>query len=499
MSIDEQTIYIEALALGMERGFHMLFAELHSEKSSSIEAYRTCGFLYWNRRFLLAYENMLRSLGARYACVTIPYWDYFADYAKFIGNKCDSFQSCSTILAGIGGSKGVPKSVTINGRTFTDNCVTQFPFSSFCESSSIIDKSLCAGCVPRAELTSKPFPSGLGYAGLGVMLGKAKGLRDFNNNILFGVHNSIHSALGSTMASIVAPADPLFFSHHATIDMLHQMYLECQVGDSYLSDTSLGVQRFVFQKCSIAGETCPDTSSPVTQLWATAAAPADTIPAEVHSSLKQFFSNLPTKYSNWASTSALGVNSYDYERDDLLTNLQKYGFVCPSQAFTVQSILTSTRSEKSAEATPNEKRALQFIDFGRQPIVATPKSPPPPNPPAMADGFGTISGPLPSLPVDPDRDFIQALSIDFLDSALLAARAIDGTLETAFLQVELMECAFYDRFFRVDDLTKEFRDSFGLGDDTHTRCTTLKTQLANGEAAILVDDWISYFQQLVRG
>lgn len=103
MTVTEQQVYLDAIALGMSRGYRILFTEMHSEMTSATEFYMTCGFLYWNGRFLLAYENMLRSLGARYACVTIPYWDYFADYASFVDGRCNSIESCSPILKGLAG------------------------------------------------------------------------------------------------------------------------------------------------------------------------------------------------------------------------------------------------------------------------------------------------------------------------------------------------------------------------------------------------------------
>lgn len=129
MTQAERNLYVEALGIGMQKGYHILFTEVASEKTSSTEFLRTCGFLYWNRRFVLAYENMLRSLGPKYACLTIPYWDYFADYARFVAKKCEnngtSIEACSPILRGLGGSQGTTRSVTINGRTFAGNCVTK--------------------------------------------------------------------------------------------------------------------------------------------------------------------------------------------------------------------------------------------------------------------------------------------------------------------------------------------------------------------------------------
>jgi tyrosinase len=194
MTPTEQSLYVEALGLGMQRGYHILFTELASEKASSTEFYRTCGFLYWNRRFVLAYENMLRSLDPKFACLTIPYWDYFADYARFLEGKCEdggtSLEACSSILRGLGGSQGATRSVNINGRAVSGNCVTKAPANSFCESSTITTSSQCAHCIPRANWAAKTFPAGFGYAGIGVVLGEANGFREVTQGIQLGTHST---------------------------------------------------------------------------------------------------------------------------------------------------------------------------------------------------------------------------------------------------------------------------------------------------------------------
>lgn len=194
MTADEQNLYIEAVGYGMRRGYHILFTELHSETQSSTEAYQTCGFLYWNRRFLVAYENMLRSLGTKYECVTIPYWDYFADYSRFLLGNCEngesSIEACSPILRGLGGSAGDVQDITINGQTISGNCVRSAPANYFCESSTLSsNRALCATCIPRADWSSQTFPSGFGYAGLAVLLSQANGHRQFSNAIQYGIHS----------------------------------------------------------------------------------------------------------------------------------------------------------------------------------------------------------------------------------------------------------------------------------------------------------------------
>jgi len=83
-------------------------------------------FYAWHRKFLLEFENMLRSLDPKFKCVTIPYWDWAQEYKVCAAiNKggdydgqaeddslvaghadlesCDSYMDVSHILKDFGG------------------------------------------------------------------------------------------------------------------------------------------------------------------------------------------------------------------------------------------------------------------------------------------------------------------------------------------------------------------------------------------------------------
>ncbi|GLD99749.1 hypothetical protein PINS_up008477 [Pythium insidiosum] len=169
--------------------------------------------IYWHRRFILAYENMLRSLEPRFACITIPYWDYFADFAKRLTGQCTTFEGCSTFLTEFGSSVGPSTTVSINGISATGNCVSAGPLSNFCQSSTLAGTSSCSRCLPRGNWLSTGFPSGFGYASLARILSGSYGYAWFSQNIHYGIHNSIHNAAGSTMATLATSADPIFYNH----------------------------------------------------------------------------------------------------------------------------------------------------------------------------------------------------------------------------------------------------------------------------------------------
>jgi tyrosinase len=155
----DKDLYVKAVGLAMQRGFHQKFVELHTEANSEAEAHRNCLFMYWHRMFLLGYENMLRSLGPEYACVTLPYWDHLSATARAASGKCSSIEECSPIYTGLGGSTtGIDIDLRIYSTNIPDTtatkCVTAEPLSHFCG-----NNTRCAGCVTRGSVSTTQYPA----------------------------------------------------------------------------------------------------------------------------------------------------------------------------------------------------------------------------------------------------------------------------------------------------------------------------------------------------
>ncbi|KAG6617016.1 uncharacterized protein IUM83_04820 [Phytophthora cinnamomi] len=309
LTSNDKQLYRDAISTAMSTGYHALFVEVHSDLTSFREAHNTCGMMFWHRRYLLAYEQMLRSLGTRFACITIPYWDYFADYAKFLANTCTTFENCSTFLRDMGGSSGPSVSLSINGFTVNGNCVNGLSssyadFTNFCEKSNM-NGSACAGCIPRGSWSTTNFPSGFCYSSLAKYLSLQYGYAWFSQNIHWGVHQSIHNAALGALVTYPTSADPVFYSHHATVDLIQQLYFNCQIG-RVLSDSDKQTGAYAYQTCSVAN-----------------------YPVESHPILGQFFAYQPKEYWHYVSATDMGNMSYSYASDDLFALLQSEGLSCP--------------------------------------------------------------------------------------------------------------------------------------------------------------------------
>lgn len=250
-------LYIEAVQLAVRLGYQQDFADTHvAQGFAEDEAHRQGSFMFWHRRFLLAYENMLRSLGPRYECVTVPYWNYFHE---------------SNLLLESG------------------------PWTGLLDVSNIC-RELPAGTARRSNWRSfRSFP-GIGLAST-VWALDVNHFGTLSRNIEGTVHNAIHNWLGATMSSYSAPLDPIFFSHHATIDLLHSIYYECKAGSG---------QNDVFKR----------TSSIAYHPWG--GAPSSNSGFRMGRAsfrLSQFFQELPNQYYEFVDHADIGEFSYSYQRD----------------------------------------------------------------------------------------------------------------------------------------------------------------------------------------
>ncbi|RHY98883.1 hypothetical protein DYB35_006528, partial [Aphanomyces astaci] len=226
-STKDQHLFVQAVALAMDRGFHQLFVDIHAETLG--EAHDSCVFLLWHRKFILGYENMLRSLGRRFACVTLPYFDYIQHNLNYLHGKCTSLESCSPFLTGLGGStSGHLSSQPLAGFAFSHfKCVDAFPASHACA----VPGSDCMRCIPRGAWTRTYFNStALSFTSIKRVLFDADdGMTALSLRIERSPHDVFHFTLSAALANfVVAALDPVFYGHHATIDILAVIHHRCQ-------------------------------------------------------------------------------------------------------------------------------------------------------------------------------------------------------------------------------------------------------------------------------
>jgi tyrosinase len=193
---DEKAIYLEAVNISMVRRDYLQFVEMHIESASESEAHAKGVFFFWHRMMLLGYENMLRSYGSRYACITVPYWDYVTESAQYMDNECFSIGSCSALAQDTGGTTtGSLKTINVLSQPVSNfKCVNKGILRSFCGHRTLSTSTYC-GCVPRGAWHSTAYPSSANYASIYRQLfpqGSSTAnvnIVDFTTKVLAGVHS----------------------------------------------------------------------------------------------------------------------------------------------------------------------------------------------------------------------------------------------------------------------------------------------------------------------
>ncbi|RHZ41575.1 hypothetical protein DYB31_015990, partial [Aphanomyces astaci] len=305
----EQETFKSAIEIAMDRGMYQKFVLIHQEQMSNREAHGTCVFMFWHRKYLLGFENMLRSLGDQYKCLTLPYWDYVHNYATMQNTtqaqRCTSIETCAPVATGLGGStEGSNSSASFFGYTYESNrCVNQRPVNHMCTNPVSLS---CPKCTPRGNWANTAMISDMGIANVRLSVLGGSDILTVSNNIENSPHNILHNTLSGPMANPqISAMDPIFFLHHNTIDLLHTIYYHCKVEPLNLNDLEQQNDLRSFQGCSTSnGETVGPTSSLRMRLVVS----GQTIEVGNDPLIGLFFKDLPTQYYKFTDARQLGYS-----------------------------------------------------------------------------------------------------------------------------------------------------------------------------------------------
>eukprot|EP00644_Phytophthora_capsici_P003873 jgi/Phyca11/6903/fgenesh1_pm.PHYCAscaffold_15_\ len=224
-SSNEKELYLTAVEKAMQTGDHLLFTQVYMDADSLQQVVGTCGAPAWYRKYLLGYENMLRSLDTKFSDLTLPYWDLFEDSAKRISTTtdCNGIEGCSPILEDLGGSEGpeiLPGAYVVSGVVVpSGNCANTSVAAHACT-----NRNKCEKYIPRGDWSIGDSTLEFGPTTFAELIRHAK---DANGTSSSGasamdtlrkeVQNSIqltlHSLLGGVYETRAAAFDPIFLSH----------------------------------------------------------------------------------------------------------------------------------------------------------------------------------------------------------------------------------------------------------------------------------------------
>ncbi|NUP24766.1 MAG: tyrosinase family protein [Streptomyces sp.] len=236
----ERRRFIEALLEVKRRGEYDEFVRLHiihfrGDGDRGLRAaHMTPSFLPWHRQFLLDMENALRRVDPS---VTVPYWDWTRD------RTATSLPWTDDLLGG-------------NGRR-GDRQVISGPFAyaggRWRLRESITDIDFLTRDLGRArDPISLPTKSDLDWALRDPVYDVApwdstvtRGFRNKmegwgNGRIPWHNHNRVHRWVGGAMLGGASVNDPVFWLHHAFVDMQWQRWQQRQRNHRYLPATPPG-------------------------------------------------------------------------------------------------------------------------------------------------------------------------------------------------------------------------------------------------------------------
>ncbi|KAH9130826.1 hypothetical protein LEN26_008155 [Aphanomyces euteiches] len=347
LTADEQSTFVAAVALAMDKGMLQKFVLIHSEQMSNTEGHGTCVFLFWHRKFLLSFENMLRSLGDRYKCLTLPYWDYVQHYAAMQNSpsnqRCSSIEACSPVAKGLGGStQGTTSSKAFFGVRFTNNrCVSASPANHMCDGSSTCDR-----CVPRGNWASTAMVADMSIDSVRSRLfSSGTDIAAVSKSIETSPHNVLHDTLGGAMRNVgVSPMDPMFYVHHTTMDLLHTIFYHCRVEPLNLNDSDRQTNSKSFQGCRTNNGYNVGATSSLTMRVGGTQNPVDVTRDPL---IGQFFQGLPNQYYQLTDARALG---YSYEIKGLLGDLYTKCDGTSTESTSVKSATESVAVNSTTES-----------------------------------------------------------------------------------------------------------------------------------------------------
>ncbi|MFJ4340706.1 tyrosinase family protein [Streptomyces sp. NPDC088915] len=227
LTADEKRRFVDALLELKRSGRYDAFVTTHNAfimgdtDDGDRVGHRSPSFLPWHRRFLLEFEEALKSVDAT---VTLPYWDWTADRTSRSSLWAPDF------LGGTGRAR--------------DGQVTDGPFARSgnrwtiavrVDGRDFLRRDLGAGgrqLPTRAEVDSvlamETYDTAPWNSASDGFRNHLEGWRGVN------LHNRVHVWVGGQMATGVSPNDPVFWLHHAFVDKLWADWQARHPGSAYL-------------------------------------------------------------------------------------------------------------------------------------------------------------------------------------------------------------------------------------------------------------------------
>uniref|UniRef100_H3GPM4 Tyrosinase copper-binding domain-containing protein n=1 Tax=Phytophthora ramorum TaxID=164328 RepID=H3GPM4_PHYRM len=490
MTAAEKTTYKGALAAAMDSGAYIKFVEMHTEMMSEREAHRQCMFIYWHRLLLVAFENMLRGQGSQYACVTVPYFNWIVASARMTSGACTSLGNCMAITSELGGTTGTQRTVAINGINNSGRCVTAAPLNHFCQLSSTRGTS-CVKCVPRGDWSSAKVPTVAGYASVRQQVFGGANVGQMSPAVEGGCHNNIHASLAGTMNTFASPADPIFWSHHAMIDLLHAVFHKCRVGTARLTFAQKAANTVAWSSCARRSPSVGNFRPTDVITMRTGERGVNPIAGSSDPLIGRYFTGVPNQFAGLMDIRDLGTSSYGYYISGQVATMYSQCDAAPTSRKLQETTATNATSQHKMCGGPDEGTEDSYYDEDGNDYASQNLHP-------EADYHGQDDGHQDVVIVDNSGNPVDANSpteayisddsekrvVNWYDETL---EAMGGDSHENMADLERQACMFENQCFGgTEDYSEEFKAIWKVKEP---RCKTIVDAIINGSDPINYDSW----------
>jgi len=176
---------------------------------------------------------MLRSLGTRYACLSVPFWDVFSERAAQEDGTydCRSYGACSPIVHDLGGTAEDAGEDDWTYRRAANNVRELGWVHDGPPMQGYYDADGKKGFVRFDVLVERIPPEASREAVLDLFATSENSTLAFWRKLQFGTHDRVHDTIGGFMRSRASPVDPVFIPWHATVDLLGYLWELCHDND----------------------------------------------------------------------------------------------------------------------------------------------------------------------------------------------------------------------------------------------------------------------------
>lgn len=284
--------------------------------------------------------------------------------------------------------------------------------------------------------------------------------------LFFLLADTIHNSLSGVMAYLEAPADPIFFSHHATLDLLHSIYYKCVIGNNAPTSLESKLQDpHQFTQCPRRmplGRRSADSNVLLPQSNVLIRSGGQTEQAlsvfDGSNPLDQFFGSLPEEYLSLSDIRDLGDYSYNYEITGLLGDMYT---TCGGLTSFLQSSGTGVGQGRRLRS----EQAMTTSNLVEAVVVPS----------------ETASDP-----------WYQEAFAAAVNTTTLSEASNTNVIPSALAEVEKMTCVFYDECRgKVRDYSAQFRQNFHQTDSTP--CNKILAAIKSGKDQINTPGWRDIF------